>query len=284
MSESNILTNKPTKIVKIQSIDESSEESIENLVDQSNTNLLNCAPTLVSNLYDTSKTNIWDSINQKNGVASAQVFEQLEYLELVENIENRNYDSDTYLIIRAPPSIIYDIAKHIIESTVNVAYMHVRLNYGSKGSLGIGSIGYRDEHTTQNELADKKILFEYLEKEYDISIKKCIIGNERYEKLLMPLVIDDGTFEHAETRMIIVKGFPTIDNDSVVGGKGIGRSLLRRTLSSMFSKYGQIIRSYLIADFYIIEYDNNVNIQLIIDSKNSFDRTPLVVSRFNDNI
>ena len=286
MSELNILTYKPTNIINIQSIAKSSEESIENLVDQSNTNLLNCVPMLVLNLYDTSKTNIWDLINQKNGVVMAQVFEHLENVDCA---------SSNSLIIHAHPSVISSIAEQIVENTVNMTFRYIPLNYKSTLSLGICFIGYRDEYTTYAALADKKKLIKRLEKEYGASIKEYIGERDEiyeiYEKLLLPLVVNDDTFEHAETRMIIVKGIPTINNKS---RKASERLLLRLTLNSMFSRYGNIIRSYLplninmtsTLDFYVIEYDNNVNIQLIIDSENGkpFDKTPLVVSRFNDNI
>ena len=230
-----------------------------------------------------------DSCNNVANLTSLMSLKNSIIMDIVSKHKERTSSFFCYsLLVLAHPSIISNVVKQIVKNTKKVIGSHVPLNYKGTTNFGVGFIEYNSTKATRTAMAND--IIKSSEKEYSFSVEECDIHGLT-EKLLVSLVVNDDVFEYAETRMITIKGIPIISNTDTNISKIL---LLKQTLHTMFLKYGNIVHSYLplnddkksTSDHYVIEYDNNVNVQIVINNENGkhFGENLLTVSKFNNTI
>lgn len=266
-------TNRPIEKLLDLSIDKSTKDTTSNAPQT-----LQC---LTKGNSDTSfdRSNIMNLMNLKNSIIMDIVSKHREHVNIYFCYS---------ITVHARPSIISRVAKQIFKNTDKVVGMYIPLNYKETTNFGICFIEYRGSKETLAAL-DNPIM-KSLETEYDFTVEKCD-SNGPSEKLLISLVVNDDIFEYADNRMVTIKGIPVIENKRTNTSRIL---LLRQTLHATFSKYGNIVHSYLplndektsTMNYYVIEYANDSDVQRVINNEhqNHWGEHILTVSKFNDTI
>ena len=205
-------------------------------------------------------------------------------MNVVSNHMKKMGDLDDSIIIRADPLNIHEITKHVMKDNENIVNMYIPLNHKKTSNFGICFVQYNSSNAANNVLDNKKIKSLRKELQFDFTIRR---SDTMRELLIITAVVNDDIFEHADTRMVIIKGIPTLNYTWANTARIM---LLKPTLDELFSKFGKIIHSYIPSkennssteDYYVIEYDQNVDIQRVIDDVTGkiFCNNILVVTKF----